>query len=93
MDQFATNKTAINECNASVTGAPFDRDGAIRRYQQIQQEIACLEKERECLRDLLVKELEGKVPAVRSGLFAISDFRGAFRKVVTPYLSIRSRKA
>ena len=87
------DKTATNECDETVAVAHFDRDGAIRRYQQIQQEIACLEKERECLRDLLVKELEGKVPAVRSGLLAISDFQGAFRKVVTPYISIRSRKA
>ena len=163
------DKTATNECDETVAVAHFDRDGAIRRYQQIQQEIACLEKERECLRDLLVKELEGKVPAkwhssidgkpilvvheyktsvrydeqllkarlgakytdileidgtkirknrelvrpllapvldkigtpaparvenaVRSGLLAISDFQGAFRKVVTPYISIRSTKA
>ena len=64
MDQFATNKTGTNECDGTASVAHFDRDGAIRRYQQIQQEIARLEKERECLRDLLVKELEGKVSAI-----------------------------
>ena len=161
--------TGINEYEGIAAVARFDREDAIRRYQQIQQEIARLEKERESLRDLLVKELEGKVPAkwhssvdgkpilvvheyktsvrydeqllkerlgakymdileidgtkirknrelvrsllapvldkigtpaparvenaVRSGLLAISDFQGAFRKVVTPYISIRSRKA
>ena len=31
----------------------FDREKAIRRYQQIQQEIARLDEERECLRDML----------------------------------------
>ena len=64
MDQVATNKTATNECDGTASVAHFDRDGAIRRYQQIQQEIDRLEKERECLRDLLVKELEGKVSAI-----------------------------
>ena len=41
----------------------FDREEAIRRYQQIQREIARLEQERERLRDLLVKELDGKFPS------------------------------
>ena len=45
------------------TVSRFDSDGAIRRYQQIQQEIARLEEEREQLRDLLVKELDGKFPS------------------------------
>ena len=45
------------------TVSRFDSDGAIRRYQQIQQEIARLEEERERLRDLLVKELDGKFPS------------------------------
>lgn len=158
--------TGINEYEGIDAVARFDREGAIRRYQQIQQEIARLEKERESLRDLLVKELEGKVPAkwhssvdgkpilvvheyktsvrydeqllkdrlgakyidileidgtkirknrelvrpllvpvldkigtpaslrvenaVRSGSIAVSDFQGAFRKIVTPYISIRA---
>ena len=158
--------TGINEYEGIAAVARFDREGAIRRYQQIQQEIARLEKERESLRDLLVKELEGKVPAkwhssvdgkpilvvheyktsvrydeqllkerlgakymdileidgtkirknrellrpllvpvldkigtpassrvenaVRSGSIAVSDFQGAFRKIVTPYISIRA---
>ena len=148
------------------TVSHFDREKAIRRYQQIQQEIARLEEERECLRDMLVKDLEGKFPskwhstidgkpilvvheyktsvrydepllrerlgtrymdileidgtkirknreivrpllasvldkigtpaasrveeAVKSGVVAVADFQGAFRKVVTPYLSIRA---
>ena len=150
------------------TVSRFDSDGAIRRYQQIQQEIARLEEERERLRDLLVKELDGKFPskwhstidgkpilvvheyktsvrydelllrerlgtrymdileidgakirknrelvrpllasvldkigtpaasrveeAVKSGLVSVVDFQGAFRKVVTPYISIRADK-
>lgn len=150
------------------TVSRFDSDGAIRRYQQIQQEIARLEEEREQLRDLLVKELDGKFPsrwhstidgkpilvvheyktsvrydepllrerlgtrymdileidgakirknrelvrpllasvldkigtpaasrveeAVKSGLVSVADFQGAFRKVVTPYISIRADK-
>jgi hypothetical protein len=150
------------------TVSRFDSDGAIRRYQQIQQEIARLEEERERLRDLLVKELDGKFPskwhstidgkpilvvheyktsvrydepllrerlgtrymdileidgakirknrelvrpllasvldkigtpaasrveeAVKSGLVSVVDFQGAFRKVVTPHISIRADK-
>ena len=150
------------------TVSRFDSDGAIRRYQQIQQEIARLEEERERLRDLLVKELDGKFPskwhstidgkpilvvheyktsvrydepllrerlgtrymdileidgakirknrelvrpllasvldkigtpaasrveeAVKSGLVSVVDFQGAFRKVVTPYISMRADK-
>ena len=150
------------------TVSRFDSDGAIRRYQQIQQEIARLEEERERLRDLLVKDLAGNFPskwhstidgkpilivheyktsvrydepllkerlgiryvdileidgakirknrelvrpllasvldkigtpaasrveeAVKSGLVSVADFQGAFRKVVTPYISIRADK-
>lgn len=47
----------------SDTVSRFDREEAIRRYQQIQREIARLEQERERLRDLLVKELDGKFPS------------------------------
>ena len=158
---------AANGGNAETDAVShFDREQAIRRYQQIQQEIARLEEERERLRDLLVKELEGKVPAkwhftidekpllvvhefktsvrydekllrerlgaryaeileidgvkirknrelvrpllapvldkvgtpsatrvkaaVKSGSLAAEDFRGAFKKTVTPYISIRA---
>lgn len=40
----------------------IDTAVAIRRYMQIQYEIAQLEREKEQLRDALAKELEGKVP-------------------------------
>ena len=47
----------------SAPGAPtIDTAVAIRRYMQIQREIAQLEREKEQLRDVLVKELEGKAP-------------------------------
>ena len=51
-------------CDAVVgmTEMPLGTAGLIRRYMQIQQEIAALEKEREQLRDSLVNGLEGKVP-------------------------------
>ena len=48
----------------SMPSAPtIDTTAAIRRYIQIQREIAHLEREKEQLRDALVKELEGKAPA------------------------------
>ena len=159
-------KVATGGSSESDAVSHFDREKAIRRYQQIQQEIARLDEERECLRDMLVKDLEGKFPskwhstidgkpilvvheyktsvrydeqllrkrlgmrymdileidgakirknrelvrpllasvldrigtpaasrveeAVKSGVVAVADFQGAFRKVVTPYLSIRA---
>ena len=159
-------KVATGGSAESDAVSHFDREKAIRRYQQIQQEIARLDEERECLRDMLVKDLEGKFPskwhstidgkpilvvheyktsvhydeqllrerlgmrymdileidgakirknrelvrpllasvldrigtpaasrveeAVKSGVVAVADFQGAFRKVVTPYLSIRA---
>ena len=47
----------------SASGAPsIDTAAAIRRYMQIQREIAQLEREREQLHDALVNELEGKAP-------------------------------
>ena len=164
-------KAGTDERNESTVAQKEDFvhiDGvqAIRRYMQIQREIAQLENEKEQLRNMLAKELEGKVPtrwhstidgkpilvvhelktdvrydekllrerlgakyteileidgakirknrelvrpllasvldtigtpapsrvkaAVRSGLLAVEDFKGAFKKSVTPYISIRA---
>lgn len=58
------NEVGISD-ERDVEGAsppPADAVVLIRRYMQIQQEIAALEKEREQLRDSLVNGLEGKVP-------------------------------
>ena len=164
-------KAGTDERNESTVAQKEDLvhiDGvrAIRRYMQIQREIAQLENEKEQLRNMLAKELDGKVPsrwhltidgkpilvvhelktavrydeqllrerlgakyteileidgakirrnrelvrpllesvldkigtpapsrvkaAVRSGFLAVEDFKGAFRKSVTPYVSIRA---
>ena len=56
-------KVANSESAESDTVSHFDREKAIRRYLQIQQEIVRLDEERERLRDMLVKELEGKFPS------------------------------
>ena len=42
--------------------ATIDTAAAIRRYMQIQREIAQLEREKEQIRDVLAQELEGKAP-------------------------------
>ena len=59
------NVQASENANSdSMPSAPtIDTTAAIRRYMQIQREIAQLEREKEQLRDSLVKELEGKAPA------------------------------
>ena len=57
-----------------------------------------IRKNRELVRPLLVPVLDkigtpasSRVEnAVRSGSIAVSDFQGAFRKIVTPYISIRA---
>lgn len=46
-------KVATGGSAESDAVSHFDREKAIRRYQQIQQEIARLDEERECLRDML----------------------------------------
>ncbi len=159
-------QVTTNESKESDIASRLDREDAIRRYMQIQQEIAQLEKERERLRDLIVKQLDGVVPprwhsmvdgkpillvheyrtsvrydetllrerlgvkyteileidgtkirknreivrpllapvldkigtpsasrveaAVKSGSVAVEAFQGAFQKLVTPYMSIRT---
>ena len=45
------------------TAMPAETAQAIRRYMEIQREMARLEQEKEELRDLIVKELDGQVPA------------------------------
>lgn len=155
--------------NAASDATPIDTDAAIRRYMQIQREIAQLEREKEQLRDSLVQELEGKTPtkwhttvdgkpilvthqfrtvirydesvlrerlgekyaeilevdgaklrknrelvrpllmpvldtvgspvsarvenAIRTGTLTVEDFRGAFQKTMTPYISVRIETA
>ena len=167
-----TESVQVNESEipGSVSDAtPIDTDAAIRRYMQIQREIAQLEREKEQLRDSIVKELEGKTPtkwhttvdgkpllvthqfktvvrydepllrerlgekyaeileidgaklrknrelvrpllmpvldtvgspasarvenAIRTGALAVEDFRGAFQKTMTPYISVRIETA
>lgn len=48
----------------NTTGMPAETAASIRRYMEIQREMARLEKEKEQIRDALVKELSGNVPAV-----------------------------
>jgi len=55
----------------------------IRRYMQIQQEIAALEKEREQLRNSLVNELEGKVPEKWNSLIDGKTIQVVHRRKVT----------
>ena len=157
------NESVISDPASGATS--IDTAAAIRRYLQIQREIAQLEREKEQLRDSLVKELEGKAPtkwhttidgkplvvthqlktavrydepllherlgekyaeileidgakirknrelvrpllmpvldrvgtpasarvenAIRAGTLTVDDFRGAFQKTVTPYISVR----
>ena len=44
------------------TTMPAETAKAIRRYMEIQREMARLEQEKEDLRDLIAKELDGQVP-------------------------------
>ena len=45
------------------TAMPAETANAIRRYMEIQREMSRLEQEKEELRNLIAKELEGRVPA------------------------------
>ena len=45
------------------TAMPEKTAQAIRRYMEIQREMARLEQEKEELRNLIAKELDGQVPA------------------------------
>ena len=45
------------------TAMPAETAQAIRRYMEIQREMARLEQEKEELRNLIAKELDGQVPA------------------------------
>ena len=45
------------------TAMPAETAAAIRRYIEIQREMARLEQEKEDLRNLIAKELDGQVPA------------------------------
>ena len=163
------NGAKATDAASEVHSTYAEREVAIRKYMQIQQEIVRLEEERERLRDFLVKDLEGQVPAkwhitidekplmvihefktsvrydehllserlgeryseileidgtkirknrdlvrpllapvldkigtpsasrvkaaVQSGSLTADDFRGAFKKTLTPYISIRVENA
>lgn len=60
-ESVQANKSANPDSTRDT--ARIDTTAAIRRYMEIQREIAQLEREKERLRDSLAKELEGKVPA------------------------------
>lgn len=63
MNEVATpDEHAAGNVADSASPPPADTAVLIRRYAQIQQEIAALEQERERLRESLVNGLEGKVP-------------------------------
>lgn len=52
----------VRDTVSGASQAPVGTEALIRRYMEIQLEIALLEQERERLRNTLVHELEGKVP-------------------------------
>lgn len=52
----------VHDTVSGVSQAPIGTEALIRRYMEIQREIAVLEQEKERLRDSLVHELQGKVP-------------------------------
>ena len=56
------NENALRDADASTVRKPVGAETLIRRYMEIQREIASLEQEKERLRDSLVRELDGKVP-------------------------------
>ncbi len=62
-NQTADGQKAIEPDTAMPdTAMPAETAQAIRRYIEIQREMARLEQEKEDLRHLIVKELEGQVP-------------------------------
>ena len=62
-EDVLTNGGNTSNAASSVQFTDADREAAIRRYMQIQREIAQLELEKDQLRGLLVQQLEGVVPA------------------------------
>jgi hypothetical protein len=56
------SEITMTDNETSTTQPPIGTEALIRRYMEIQREIAVLEQEKERLRDSLVHELEGKVP-------------------------------
>lgn len=85
------NEVGISD-ERDVEGAsppPADAVVLIRRYMQIQQEIAALEKEREQLRDSLVNELEGKVPEKWNSLIDGKTILVVHRRKITVHYDER----
>ena len=85
------NEVGISD-ERDVEGAsppPEDSVALIRRYMQIQQEIAALEKEREQLRDSLVNGLEGKVPQKWNSLIDGKTILVVHRRKITVHYDER----
>ena len=62
MQTLTRDERTVGNAADGANPPPADTMALIRRYMQIQQEIAALEQERERLRESLVNGLEGKVP-------------------------------
>ena len=60
--QGVSEPDTAKKANEPDTAIPAETAQAIRRYMEIQREMARLEQEKEDLRNLIVKELEGQVP-------------------------------
>lgn len=56
------SEITMSDTAKGATQPPVGTEALIRRYMEVQLEIALLEQEKERLRDTLVHELEGKVP-------------------------------
>ena len=92
----------VHEYKTSVRyDEPLLRERLGTRYMDILEiDGAKIRKNRELVRPLLASVLDkigtpaaSRVEeAVKSGLVSVVDFQGAFRKVVTPYISIRADK-
>ena len=61
-ERLIPDERAVGNVAAGANPPPADTVALIRRYMQIQREIATLEQEKERLRESLVNGLEGKVP-------------------------------